>query len=81
MNSLWQVRIKLTQAPHPFFANPFDENPLLEWQETESFRIFLYDPVGSNPPKSYGLEFHANKKLDVTFFTTANLLNNEPVIK
>ena len=71
MNSLWQVRIKITQAPEPFVPNPFDENALLEWHEPENIRTFLFDPINSNPPLSFGLELTLEKKLQITFFTKA----------
>ena len=71
MDSIWQVRIKITQAPEPFVPNPFDENALLEWHEPENIRTFLFDPINSNPPTSFGLELTLEKKLQITFFTKA----------
>ena len=67
----WQVLINLTQAPEPFVPNPFDENALLEWQEPENIRTFLFDPINSNPPASFGLKLVLDKKLQITFFTKA----------
>ena len=71
LDPFWQVRINLTQAPEPFVPNPFDENALLEWQEPENIRTFLFDPINSNPPASFGLKLVLDKKLQITFFTKA----------
>ncbi|TFG11126.1 MAG: hypothetical protein EU535_07675, partial [Promethearchaeota archaeon] len=68
---LWQVKINLTQAPQPFYPNPFDENAILEWQEPENFRTFLYDPLISYPTRWYGLEIIAHRRLELNFICTA----------
>ena len=65
MDSHWHVKLNITQAPEPFVPNPFDENALLEWHEPENMRTFLFDPIDSNPPSSFGLELILNKNLEI----------------
>lgn len=71
MGPTWQVKIDITQAPQPFYPDPFDENAILEWHEPENFRTILYDPLVSYPPRWYGLEITANQRLDVSFICDA----------
>ena len=66
---LWQVRIQLTQAPQPFVPNPLSELGLREWQEPDTLRTFLFDPVLKIPPTIFGMEMRAERRLDVVFFT------------
>ncbi|MFX1297419.1 MAG: ATP-binding protein [Promethearchaeota archaeon] len=68
----WAVRIVITQSPEEFQPRSIQEGEIPEWQTHENFRSFLYDPIGSKPPISFGLELLANEKLMLTFFTTAS---------
>ena len=67
----WQVRIVITQSPEEFQPRSIQEGEVPEWQAHENFRSFLYDPIGSKPPTSFGLELFAMEKLSLTFFTNA----------
>ena len=68
----WQVRIVITQSPEEFQPRSIQEGEIPEWQAHENFRSFLYDPVGSKSPTSFGLELFAKEKLLLKFFTNAS---------
>ena len=69
---IWQVRIMITQAPIEFEPKMIPEGIHQEGQLYENFRSFLYEPVGLNPPLTFGLELTSDKNLGVAFICKVN---------
>ena len=65
----WEARIKLTQAPENSENKEIQHNLLSNNENQEDIQTFLYDPIGSKPYRTYGLDIKASKRIDWTFFT------------
>ena len=62
-NLFWQVRIHITQAPHPYKPEPLQETEFECYQEITNIRTFLGDPFKESPPRSYGIEITAHHNI------------------
>ncbi len=68
----WLARINVTQAPVPFEPKIVPDRTLSAFQDPEYIRTFLYDPFGTNPASTYGLELTTGKRLKWRFYTRAH---------
>ena len=68
----WQTRIHITQAPEFFIPEVIPETAVPFYQRHEDIRSFLYDPIGNNPPSTYGLELTAKDNVEVVFFSKSD---------